>query len=340
MNRREFLGFAVVGGIAILNEACAPAQNRQPTALPRFVSPEVPKAEIDYKQRLVAEIQGLPESDIKTALEARVVPMFQATTPFVLNLDGEEIWVNRVSVRDEVAQSHETGVDATYNGRKAIADLKYHPTAYFQTKIPALGLLKASETPKIPQENKLPDGSLGVRFDGDTDGFLDKSIAPDIAVTVKWDGKRDTAAYIPALRTYGYIKEACSFLVDLLRTEATIQKMHELGLPTRIDARDQYGNLATISAIPEALVVINGTKGRTLALLDLAAYGLALKVLTGTNALQILTGFGGIDAALLRSVEQTDFGSENEMFLRSFAWALNTPEAHKLPHKGDINKIP
>ncbi len=339
MERRTFLtGILGLSGMALLNEACRPVTQLASTSKPAPV--ENFQASEDPKRQAVAEIHALPDSNIKKALESRIVPLLEAKLPFTLNFTDVEIVVNNMTVEETLTHGSETRVDASYNGRKTTSTA-YHPVSTFDTKIPGLAIVKPSEASQIPAASKLPDGTWFLNFNGTPSGFIDRTIHPHISVNVRWSGTPTSADYVPVLRSYGYVKEACSFLLDILRIEATIEKMKQFGLLTNIDARDPNGKVENITIIPEAFAAISGQKGRSQALLDMAGYLLSLKALTQSPSYQTMVYSGALDRSFVPLIARADLGtSDRDIFLKSFEWALNTPEAQRFPHQGDISKIP
>ncbi len=334
IDRRELLKKAFLEGSGLLLLGCA-SPRRVPT-----VTPEMRQVPTDYKKRTVMEISALPDSLVKRALVARVVPLLEAKPPFNLTVSGVDIPVHNMTVDESLVTSEVTRVDATYNSRKTIPT-GYHPVSNFATKIPGIGILKPSEWDQVPTDTRLPDGTWFLNFNGTPVGFIGKSIHPHISVTVGWNGNPNRLNVLQPLRTLGYIKEACSFLLDILRMEATLEKMKQFNLPTHIDARDPGGKVENFCILPEAFVAIGQQSGRSQALLDIAGYVISLRALATTSGYQTMIEAGVIDQNMVSLLAQADLGStDRDLFLKSYEWALNTPEAQTFPHVGDMNKIP
>lgn len=344
LDRRRFITFAGMATAGFLAEGCTPTVTPQSRneASRTVANPEASPIPEDPKQILTNEIHALPDSHIKTALQARVIPFMRTPTPSLV-LSGIDLPITSVTVRESVTQNaaETSNIHATYTKRGTIAPTIYTPVADSPIVLPLMHILRPSETALIPKQNFLSDGTPFATIAWTPDSRIDKALAPEIVVTINVNGTNLNTTALKNLKTFGYIKEASTFLLDHLHMEATIKKMQQYNLPTHLNATDPAGTISSIPIIAEGANNIFRANGRSKAIMDLAGYVVGIKALAKSPAYQLMLKAGLIDATLGEKITNADLGKTPEDILqKSYEFVLNNPEVTTLIHQGNINQLP
>lgn len=293
------------------------------------------------KQRLIEEIDKLPESQIKSLLITRIKPFYQQNSPGSVMYQGTEIKVSTTKVDLLTQNSNRVHGEFRLRGSTFQAE-QLHPTQPATIKFPYVDLLLESEKSVFPPQNIAADGTPFINLQFQIDKPIYEGILPLIILTTPDIGTIDPSLR-QLLKNYGrfaLIKESCSHLLVDLWMEEVIKRMVKLGLSTTIEARRANGSTKNAEIITQATNVIDALGGRFVAALDLAGYLLAYKAIEGGE----LDNPNLMDTNLLNarpSMQALSLGTTPEEILRSsLSWALTAPTATLLVHLGDLKKIP
>ena len=143
-----------------------PAPNPTPAPTERLSSPE-----LYAKDRLLGEINQLPESQVKNMLRQRVVePYFKDKYPVDVDRDGHKFVVHNVVVKaTQSPVGTFVGGNFTFRGREPDGGTVngYNPVKKEMLSVPYVIPLLPSIQNKIPSKNRALDGTflVGVTFD-------------------------------------------------------------------------------------------------------------------------------------------------------------------------------
>jgi len=140
---------------------------------------------------------------------------------------------------------------------------------------------------------------------------------------------------------FAFIKEACTFLLyDVIR-DATFKKMKSLGLKTEIEVGTLSGT-RQVDAVNVMLASLQHKKGMFSAFWDVGGYLLAMQALQSDSAMTEALSTDKTMGDVIRSLSDLNYdASSSESIINGigkFIW--DVPDALKLPHTGDWNKIP
>lgn len=301
-----------------------------------------PTTDLD-KQRLNTELDELPNSTVKSLLTARIKPLFGPHPPKSINYEGLEIKIAKSKVVSKTVNINE--VRGLYSPRDSsfVTLEPLYPTKETTIRIPYLGLLLDSERSDIPVGNLAVDNTPLIDIVFPTDKPFYEGFSHVITITTP-----DPSVIEPEYRNlyrnfekFAYVKEACSLLAIDILVEEIVKKMGNLGLNPTIEARTINGTRKQAEALAQSLSIINNAQGRLAAVIDLAGYLLAFKVLEGTK----VDDPNNMDQGLLKlrpNMQAVNLGtSAQDILYNSFRWALTTPGSDKLlVHIGNINNIP
>jgi len=341
LTRREFLRGAAVGAgvvfggptLAALTAACAPQKSNAPQKL----------EELHGRDRLLAEIESLPDSIIKSLLKIRVAPYFERRTPFELVRSGWKLMVNSASVIEETMDI--ANVQGIFAMRGNIAPKPFTSQENATIKFPLIATVQEQDKGQFGIFNIKTTNDGIPYFEGGfplNDTFY-QGIAPVITILLP-NQSVVRPEWSQFLKTYGrfiYIKEACSLLITDMYLDETYKKMIDLGFRTSIKGKRGSESIP-VEVVSQMLNNIQVKHGRYQACLDIAGQLLAEKAFeTDTSVITDLSA-DQVWRDAMPGMRQVQLPPDSLGILKaSFSWAINNPEAQKFPHDGnDINKLP
>lgn len=322
---------------------CAPSGKAPKTDSPDNLFPEgaeVPGA----RERLVSEINTLPQSPIKNALIERVLPYYQTQTPFVLNRSGLKINVYSSHISHTKTRGNENMAWAGLHKQSVVAPDNLHTTETLSVKMPLPGLRTSEELASVPVNSLAPDQKTPwIDFTINPQDYIQGGIQPEILITTTHPGLLNAADRILEANAekFLFVKEACSFLFIDMYLEQMYKKSQELGLQTTVNVKDQKDNIREVEVLTTAWDILMQFGGRTKAITDLAGYVLALKALSGTSVSQELAKRAARYGPAINLLASKDLGTTPESILvKTIDLVMRSPEIQAFDHQGDISKIP
>lgn len=303
--------------------------------------------ELGGRDRLLAEIEGLPDTYVKKLLQERVKPYFLEDTVYPLTLeraDGEfKFRVYGAEVAQEKLDVLRIG--GRLSPRSGVPTTSFRPEVETSINIPLLFGPTEDEARQrnIPPEFRLPDGSgyfATVRYTVDRniyDGLKPEMLIRTPRADIIPPNERD---YYSRVEKFVYIKEASSMLFYDLVMEETFRRMENYGFDWKLRAKGPNG-LEEIEMVNKALTDLGRTGGRILALADLAGYYLAMKAFESDEEMKaVLSRDPAIKPVLETlseySYEQSPFG----LISAIESWALREPSVRGLHYLGDLDQFP
>lgn len=306
---------------------------------------EQPKSQELGKLRLLQEIDNLPQSAIKTLLTGRVKPVYQPNPPQTLDFDGEQVKIIDPIVRIETQQIPQVRGSFNFRGKSFV---EYKPKEPLVPLVPTTisfpytGFVLASEARSLGAKIDSDDVIFQIPIEFSPNNPLYEGFYPMITVTSADPAtiKPEFLKLFQAYRSFVYIKEACSQLLeDLWLTDAT-RKLHQKGIRTKIEVQRPNGEITDAEIISTLLISLIGLGGRTTAMFDIAGHIIALKAVEGTEIASSSSLEPRI-GQLAKTVKDIDLGqTPTEIVYNSLKLALTLPEARAIHYVGDLNKIP
>lgn len=335
VSRRSFL--VVLGTGALVLAGCS---SPKPTPAPQVTTIDassfiegaiVPGA----KDRLIQEVNALPESPIKRALIERVLPYYQQQAPFVLNRSGLEITVHSASITARKTRKAQSDGTFVFHQLNAPED-KFYAVETTKIMVPFPNIIKKSNNKTLFIDYNIAAGA-----------YIPAGVYPKITVTTPYfnllsPSDRDFHAN---LEPFAYIKEACSLLFADVMLEEIYKMATELGLPVTVSVRDSQGNTKdkeVVTALWNTLFDSSNknSTGRTVAAVDIAGYLIALKAIESTGMVAKFNRDSNFVSAL-RLLPSLDLGNTpHDIWERSLDLAISNLDIQKLPHVGSIDRIP
>ncbi len=349
LNRRGFLKIAALGAVDLVLNACAPSAPTPPNTTPILLGglPTPPFAPpspdlLHGRDRLFAEIDDLPESRLKQLLIERIKPYFSSFTyPMKIERGGLTFTVQSATVNERVTNSPD--MHGTFTPRGGTPATEYHPTKTNILRLPLLYTVTHKDLGGFPKEQIASDGTPFINITLRPEHSVFEGNAPVITIETPQANfrKPELAKFYVASEKFAYIKEACSLLIDDIRTEEVIKKMKALGFETEIEVNGPNG-VSKVENVTQLLQVENVQRGRSLAGEDIGGYFLAMKAFGGKSTiLEDIRDRDKIFDAALKSADQIQIGNDlSEIARASFQWAIDSNEARRLFYEGDMNKIP
>lgn len=337
--RRNFLKNLALGGVIFAAPVFVTGCKSEKRTAPPI---ETPLGADIGKQRLIKELDKLPDSVVKSLLQARIKPLFGQNPPSSLNYDGLDIKLSRSAVVLKNLNANSVSGHFTPRDSSTTKLEPLFPTKNSTLRLPYRGLMLDTEKQNFPPRNLDTDGNLliDVEFPIDKPFYEGLSpvitvVAPDPAVLVE-----NNRQIYKNLERLVLVKEACTFLlVDIFISEA-VRKMHEAGFDITIEAKDRSGKIRQGEALIQSLALANNALGRIAAAIDLGGYLLAFKAVEGTeiDPEKLDESF----AMARSSMKAVELGTlPKDVLYNSFHWAITDPDAsQQLHHVGNINKIP
>lgn len=337
LSRRSFFGASLVF-FSALSAAC---KGSEKTATPIASPLSTPEVE-NGVDKLKTVVESLNPSPIKDLLIQRVLRYYQNPRSQFVELAGVRIPIFDSGV--DITIIDRVGVGGAFSSRKsnkAPFEVLYPTKATF-TLIPLVDLFAEVETNAYPQIAKLADGIrvISINFSPQTPTY--EGVYPRISMQRPNPRlvKPDDQQFYQVNEGTVLVKEACANLLYEILLEETIKKMQQYNLPTSIEVRKANGSITQSEIVNQALTLISGPLGRSQAILDLASYLVGFKAISGT-----VMGEEQFQAPYIREVlgptKDMNLGNSPEAILaNSFHWVLANPSALKLPHVGDLNRIP
>lgn len=292
------------------------------------------------RDRLVQDIKNLPDTLIKRGLLTKVLPIWQGKSPQEITLGGHQVTIFDRQITEKSQMQNPYAASGEFNPRFKFPDVMYTPVTPINMKYPLIEHLIEDEMVNFPPEHRTPDGgSVLASFEFPLGAKLAVGLAPSIRVLRPTTVKPELKELTEALTTFGYVKEACSHLFDLVRTEVGINAMNEAGLPVQFLVRDPQGKQRNVEMATSCMHILSGKPGRWVANSDLAGYLWALKALQGTKIIPHLDDPSIV--SVLPAVQRFIPGStERELYSATLRWIRETPQVKNLVHQGNISQLP
>ncbi len=281
-SRRQFMrkiGFAAAG-LGLASATGIPAyliwqemQTKEPT------TPE---------GRLLAAIDNLPNTPLKTILQDEISPIFSPNRPAQLQLGSVAIPLKDARV---VETYHQTGttVDGNMNLHPKSKELlvpKFIADTDADIKVPYSFFVTPDEHRYFEE---FVEGTPVITIDVQKGGYVYSGCTPEIAIsspspTIIVPGNEGT---YDALIKIIQVKEAASLFYNLRWIKETATLMEQYGLQTHIPTIDEQGNPHETEAMTSADLVFNNNLGRYDAYIDISGLMFALKAFEGTDELEL-----------------------------------------------------
>lgn len=295
------------------------------------------------KQKLFDVIESLPSSPLKTIFSERILPIYGNQPPKELDYHGVKIPLITSKVTSSINRGS-INVNGTFSliGKGLFQGDTLHPIENTVLQIPYVGPLLPSERAGIPRDNISADGTPFRAFEYRREGNYYSGFAPAINLFLP-----DPNLTTPVLRRRMEVlaqsirlKEGYTNLAYDLWIEETVGKMQSLHLPTAIEMRKSDDSTERIEVVSYMFGQLHKDGNRIVAVLDLAGYYFFFKAAEGTD----LVGPQYMDQNILSAYESTKrvpLGrTHTEMINAAILWAITAPEARKLLHVGNIDKLP
>lgn len=327
IERREFLRLLGGAGVSLFSVFA--------------IGPEPAPKEFSLgKQKLIREIDSLPESPIRALLLQRIKPYYRLVPPKTVDFGGTKIQIQNPEVGLRTENINQ--VSGRFTFRESRPSEPLYPTQTTVVKIPYVGLLLDSERAEIPPQNVASDGTplLEITFSPNIPFYTGFSPLMEVTTPDSSAIKPEYKKLYEVFERFVFIKEACSHLVFDLWTEEMVKKMRALGLRTSIEVRRQDKTRTTAEIVSQSINIIHNFNGRIAAAIDLAAVIVASKAVEGTELVDPRYTDKDFKRAY-PSIQGFNLGETSQDILyNSLRWALTTPEAKLLYHVGDLTKIP
>ena len=333
LSRRELLGAAIS---TIVLSGCA-----EPT----------PKDKLSYtsgKERLISEINALNDSPTKKALVDRVLHYFKEPKPSEITIGGTHFPLHNSEVK-LVSRPYPNRDFAFVEGDSTMLSENLSPKSFRNVestviRIPLWGMFRDDELLHFASSDFAIDGKTPlyeVGFMRDKTFFY--GIAPEITFTFPDLASRSSDAVRSEVENqlrFGFIKEACGFLLDDIWIAGALKRMQSWKLPIRIKGETTDGKIDYFDGIIPALGNILNKEGRLVALFDLGSYMLALKLLENQPVIDTLRKDTNY-ANALSLLSTFNLPEDPETLLNhTFEWVLTHPKIDSLFHVGNLKKIP
>lgn len=339
MERRAFIEYSVriLGGSALgLQAGCVPQSPTQPK--PVETKP-LTTNELN-KLRVIREVKELPESSIKRALQSRVVPILEGQIPQVLNINGVEILIEEFTVTQSSKIASGISLQATFTPRRAAPQNRFQAISPLELKVPLVGITRPEEIGAFSSQNVLPDGTPLIVGNLKIGDRVSNVWSPEINVQTTWDGKQGSSNQEEVFKSWGFLKEACALLLEILRMEATIAKMKEFGLFVPSDFLNQDQQKISLVPLVDVMQILQNKLGRSAAMLDLTGYVVGLRALYGGPKFEALSKISTHREFMRPLVKDLNLGEGVDIYLKSCSVVLNNPQTRKFDYVGDMNLIP
>jgi hypothetical protein len=257
ISRRAVLGLAGVAavGAALGVGGCSPEASPRPEGA-------------DAKAGMVAEINALPASPIKSLLVERTIPYFTQRPPFMVTQGDFRFPVGDVVVHDQVLQS---GVDPTLIPGQDNSKIRggFTPRGRSES-LPPYKVLQNSVV-SLPLSLIIPGEAPRVDITFDTGGTVFEGVSPEINIYSPdpTNLSSDERAVFGAVRQFSRIKEAGSLLFDGIINDRIFEVLSEGNKSTTLEVADANGQQKSIEAVHQISRALYSNNGQFTSLIDI-----------------------------------------------------------------------